>query len=190
MGLMLKYFAYFIAVAVALLVTAIITIMLLFDVNDYRDEIELVVEKKTGREFLIDGEIGKASALKMVFAANTKGTTALLSGVLAAAEKLGVRDSLEQQWSRHNPEQTEQTQARVRRVTAKAWRFAGEMEEIATTLEGAGLPDAVMAASSNPAQLLGALDRGRVAVGLRADLVELDEDLHVRRVMRSGEWLA
>jgi hypothetical protein len=25
-------------------------------------------------------------------------------------------------------------------VTAKAWRFAGEMEEIATTFRGAGLP--------------------------------------------------
>jgi len=30
---------------------------------------------------------------------------------------------------------------RVRRVTAKAWRFSGEMEEIAFTFEGAGQPD-------------------------------------------------
>ena len=90
---------------------------------------------------IIDDEIGKASALKMVFAANTKGTTALLSAVLAASEKLGVRENLEQHWTRRNPEQTEQTQNRVRRVTAKAWRFAGEMEEIAATFSEAGLPD-------------------------------------------------
>jgi N-acetylglucosamine-6-phosphate deacetylase len=56
--------------------------------------------------------------------------------------------------------------------------------------EGASLPHAVLAASSNPADLLGAEDRGRIAVGLRADLVELDGTLGVRRVMRAGEWVA
>jgi N-acetylglucosamine-6-phosphate deacetylase len=31
-------------------------------------------------------------------------------------------------------------------------------------------------------------DRGRIAPGLRADLVELDEAFNVRRVMRAGRW--
>ena len=56
--------------------------------------------------------------------------------------------------------------------------------------QGAGLPDAVRAASANPAQLLGRVDRGRLAAGLRADLVVLGGDLGVRRVMRAGEWVA
>jgi len=60
MGRMIKFVAYFIAAAAALLVVAIITVMVLFDVNDYREEIEIVVEKQTGREFFIDGEIGMA----------------------------------------------------------------------------------------------------------------------------------
>jgi N-acetylglucosamine-6-phosphate deacetylase len=51
------------------------------------------------------------------------------------------------------------------------------------------LPDAVAAASRNPLELLGIVDRGRIAVGQRADLVELDSDLTVRRVMRGGTWL-
>jgi N-acetylglucosamine-6-phosphate deacetylase len=55
---------------------------------------------------------------------------------------------------------------------------------------GVALPAAVAAASRNPAAMLGATDRGRIAVGQRADLVELDDDLRVRRVMRSGSWLA
>jgi N-acetylglucosamine-6-phosphate deacetylase len=38
--------------------------------------------------------------------------------------------------------------------------------------------------------MLGITDRGRLAVGQRADLVELDDDLRVRRVMRSGSWLS
>ncbi len=60
MARIFKYFAYFIAAAAALMVVAVITVMVLFDVNDYRDEIELAVEKNTGREFVIDGEIGMA----------------------------------------------------------------------------------------------------------------------------------
>jgi N-acetylglucosamine-6-phosphate deacetylase len=54
---------------------------------------------------------------------------------------------------------------------------------------GIGLPAAVRAASSNPAELLGLSDRGRLEVGRRADLVELDEELKVRRVMREGAWI-
>ncbi len=53
---------------------------------------------------------------------------------------------------------------------------------------GAGLPAAVAAASRNPLALLGIADRGRIAPGQRADLVELDDDLGVRRVMRGGAW--
>ena len=55
---------------------------------------------------------------------------------------------------------------------------------------GVSRPDAVAAASRNPLTMLGVHDRGRLAVGQRADLVELDGDLRVRRVMRAGSWFA
>lgn len=58
------------------------------------------------------------------------------------------------------------------------------------TRSGVPLPLAVAAASRNPATLVGAGDRGRLAIGQRADVAELDEGLLVRRVMRGGEWLA
>ena len=54
---------------------------------------------------------------------------------------------------------------------------------------GVPLPAAVAAASRNPLALIGVTDRGRIAVGQAADLVELDDDLRVRRVMRAGRWL-
>lgn len=54
---------------------------------------------------------------------------------------------------------------------------------------GIPLPAAVAAASRNPLALLGVTDRGRLAVGQRADLVELGDDLSVRRVMRAGAWV-
>jgi N-acetylglucosamine-6-phosphate deacetylase len=57
---------------------------------------------------------------------------------------------------------------------------------------GAGirLVDAVAAATRNPLELLGIGDRGHLAAAQRADLVELDEGLTVRRVMRGGVWVA
>jgi 3-hydroxyisobutyrate dehydrogenase-like beta-hydroxyacid dehydrogenase len=89
---------------------------------------------------IIGDKIGKASALKMCYGAYTKGTTALLCAILAAAEGLEVREELERQWSRDESGFPEQTVQRVRRVTAKAWRFVGEMQEIAATFAEAGMP--------------------------------------------------
>ena len=89
---------------------------------------------------IIGQEPGKASALKMCYAAYTKGSTALLSAVLAAAETLGIRAQLEQQWTNHWPGFAGETHNRIRNVTAKAWRFSGEMREIASTFQQAGMP--------------------------------------------------
>jgi N-acetylglucosamine-6-phosphate deacetylase len=55
-------------------------------------------------------------------------------------------------------------------------------------LSGQGLPYAVAAAGRNPLAMLGITDRGRIAPGQRADLVQLDDRLRVRRVMRAGRW--
>jgi N-acetylglucosamine-6-phosphate deacetylase len=51
---------------------------------------------------------------------------------------------------------------------------------------GIPLPAAVAAASRNPLALLGITDRGRIAVGQRADLVELGDGLDVRGVWTHG----
>lgn len=90
---------------------------------------------------IIGDEIGKASALKMCYAAYSKGTTALLAAVIATADSLGVREELYQQWGRDDPGFVKQAEGRTTRVTAKAWRFEGEMHEIASTFQEAGLPD-------------------------------------------------
>lgn len=89
---------------------------------------------------IIGDEIGKASALKMCYAAYSKGTTALLAAIVAASETLGIREELYQQWDMDDQDFSEQVNQRVKRVTAKAWRFEGEMKEIAETFREAGLP--------------------------------------------------
>jgi len=87
---------------------------------------------------IIGDEIGKASALKMCYAAYSKGSTALLAAILAAAESLGVRHELYEQWDMDDSDFSEQANRRTTRVTAKGWRFEGEMNEIA--FQEAGLP--------------------------------------------------
>ena len=94
---------------------------------------------------LIGNEVGSASALKMTFAAYSKGSTALLAAILAVAEQEGVRDLLQNQWGATF---SQQTSARVTGNAAKAWRFAGEMDEISETFIGAGLPGGFHASAS------------------------------------------
>lgn len=89
---------------------------------------------------IISDIAGQASALKMCYAAYTKGSTALLCAILAAADTLNVREALARQWSLDGAGLDTQAPERARRVTAKAWRFAGEMDEIAATFKAAGMP--------------------------------------------------
>lgn len=98
---------------------------------------------------VIGESIGKAAALKMCFAAYTKGSSALLCAIVAAAEGLGVWEELQRQWSRGGSDFAEQAIQRVRRVTAKAWRFAGEMEEISATFDSVGVPGGFHAAAAD-----------------------------------------
>jgi 3-hydroxyisobutyrate dehydrogenase-like beta-hydroxyacid dehydrogenase len=89
---------------------------------------------------IVGDEIGKASALKMCFAAYTIGTTGLRCAGVATAEALVVREALDFLWSLNGSTFATAASVRVRGVTANAWRFAGEMEEIAATMDEAGLP--------------------------------------------------
>jgi 3-hydroxyisobutyrate dehydrogenase-like beta-hydroxyacid dehydrogenase len=103
---------------------------------------------------IIGDEIGKASALKMCYAALTKGTTALLAGVFGAAEQLGVLDELMAEWGRDGSKAGQENERKVREVTAKAWRFTGEMDEIAATFAAAGMPAGFHEAASEIYQRL------------------------------------
>ncbi len=112
---------------------------------------------------VIGGEIGKASALKMCFAANTKGAMALLCAVAAAAEQLGVREELERQWSRWEAGAADANERRIRQVTQKAWRFVGEMAQIGDTFDEAGVPDGFLRAAEDVYQrMAGFKDAGEL----------------------------
>jgi 3-hydroxyisobutyrate dehydrogenase-like beta-hydroxyacid dehydrogenase len=84
---------------------------------------------------------GAASALKMAFAAWTKGTSALLLAVRAVARAESVEEALLEEWRTSLPHLREQSLAAARSALDKGWRWVGEMNEIAETFAAAGLPD-------------------------------------------------
>ena len=90
---------------------------------------------------VIGGDRVSASALKMCYAAYTKGISALILATRALAEANGVSDALLQEWSVSQPGLTERSEAIARGTGAKAWRFVAEMHDIASTFAQAGLPN-------------------------------------------------
>ncbi len=93
---------------------------------------------------VMDRPIGAASALKMCYAASNKGETALLGIIRSLARYEGVDDALMSEWRDSQPGVAERSDNIARRAF-KAWRWAGEMEEIAASFEDAGLPSGFLA---------------------------------------------
>lgn len=90
---------------------------------------------------VVAGPVGAASALKVAYAAWTKGSTALLLAARAYAEAAGVGEPLDDEWRLSMPELPERLDAVAGRIGIKAWRFAGEMEQIAAAMESVGMPE-------------------------------------------------
>ncbi|MGH3969228.1 MAG: N-acetylglucosamine-6-phosphate deacetylase, partial [Mycobacterium sp.] len=84
--------------------------------------------------------------------------------------------------------------ARVRGTSTIAGSTA-TMDRLFRTVAGrgpdpdSGLAAAVQMTSTTPAAALGLGDVGRLRPGLRANLVVLDQDLQVTRVMADGQWV-
>lgn len=90
---------------------------------------------------VVSDEIGAASAVKMAYAAWTKGTAALLLEIRALARAVDVESTLLDEWRLSLPELEEQSLRAASAAGRKGWRWVGEMEEIAATFASAGLPD-------------------------------------------------
>lgn len=89
---------------------------------------------------LVEGGDGAASAVKMCFASWTKGTSALLLAIRALAESEGVSQALLGEWATSMPDLAGRSDGVTAAVGPKAWRFEGEMLEIASTFGANDLP--------------------------------------------------
>ena len=104
---------------------------------------------------VLGAEPGTASALKMAYAAWTKGTAAMLLAIRDAARAAGVEDALLAEWERSQPDVPARLAAADDAATRKGWRWVAEMEEIAATLAASGQPDGFHRAA---AEIFGAYD--------------------------------
>ena len=115
---------------------------------------------------LVGAEPGRASAIKLCHSAMHKGSLALLFATLAAAEGAGVRPELERLFASRpaTASYLDGLDESVRRAS-KAWRFAGEMDEVADALGELGLPEGFHAAAAEVYRRL---------AGLRASTSEVE----------------
>ncbi len=102
---------------------------------------------------LVGSNIGQASGLKMVYAASTKGITALWTELLVAAKALGLNEALMDEFKISGANISEVLNRRIPSMPRRSRRWIGEMEEIAKTFESVGL---------TPQMLLGAADMYRL----------------------------
>jgi 3-hydroxyisobutyrate dehydrogenase-like beta-hydroxyacid dehydrogenase len=89
---------------------------------------------------LADGPPYAASAVKMAYAAWTKGSSALLLAARALARAGGVERTLLAEWALSQPALAERSEGAAAAAAAKGWRWVAEMEEIAASMTAAGLP--------------------------------------------------
>ena len=88
---------------------------------------------------VIGDEIGQASGLKMCYGALTKGLTALGTELLVAAHRLGLADVLRAEQRESIPGVLTWLERSLPSMPPKAYRWVGEMEEIAATFADLGL---------------------------------------------------
>jgi len=83
--------------------------------------------------------IGRASSIKMCYAAMNKGTNALYANLLLAARRLGVDAELMREFEASQPEAAKRMAQTIPFLAAKSERFTGEMAEIASTFDAVGV---------------------------------------------------
>ena len=104
------------------------------------DEVVALFEGSVLGAEVIDATPGRASALKMAYAAWTKGSDALLLAVRAYALAAGVEDALLREWSLSQAGLANRSE-RAGESVGKAWRFEGEMHQIGHAFGDADLPE-------------------------------------------------
>lgn len=97
---------------------------------------------------VVSERIGDASAVKMLDAVMSKGITAMMFQMLIAAKRLGVEEALRKQCEGPREYFYDWILRTLPIMPPKSYRWAPEVEEIARTLESAGLSGEMMRASA------------------------------------------
>jgi 3-hydroxyisobutyrate dehydrogenase-like beta-hydroxyacid dehydrogenase len=122
---------------------------------------------------VVNGGIGAASAVKVAYAAWTKGSAALLLAARSLAHQERVEGTLLEEWALSQPELVRRLQHAARSAVAKGWRWEAEMTEIAAAMAAAGLPDGFHLAAADIFRRSPRREPAALAETAPGDLVEL-----------------
>lgn len=98
---------------------------------------------------------GQASGIKMCYAALTKGLTALSTELMTAGEALGLSEALRAELAFSQGQLLANMEQQVPQMPPKAYRWIGEMEEIAKTFEDVGMTPKILLGAADMYRLVG-----------------------------------
>lgn len=109
---------------------------------------------------LLGDEVGQASGIKMCYAALTKGLTALATELLVAAKAMGLEEALRAEQTQGLEPIRLWAERSLTSMPPKAYRWVGEMEEIAATFEDLGLTPRILLGAADLYRFVGATPLG------------------------------
>lgn len=110
---------------------------------------------------VMSARIGDASAIKMCYAAYTKGAMALGAEMLMAARRLGVDAALDRELQHSAADNRQWLLSRAPVMPPKAHRWVPEMHEIAKTFEGAGMTPRILLGAADMYEMIAKTALGR-----------------------------
>jgi 3-hydroxyisobutyrate dehydrogenase-like beta-hydroxyacid dehydrogenase len=129
-------------------------------------------------------EVGQASGIKMCYAAMTKGSSALYSELLMAAEMMGLSDFVKAEFQSSQPAVLQRMERGLPSVPAKARRWVSEMEEIKATFEHLGLTPHLFQGVADMYRMIGSTPMGDETPESR------DQERSLEETIRSlAEWV-
>ncbi|GLV60163.1 6-phosphogluconate dehydrogenase [Dictyobacter sp. S3.2.2.5] len=116
---------------------------------------EIAALNNYGLDIRVLGDrVGQASGLKMCYASITKGLTALATEALTAGQALGIGEALTGELKMSQATLLSMFERQIPGMPPKAYRWVGEMEEIAQTFGDLGLPPQMLQGAANVYRLV------------------------------------
>ena len=108
----------------------------------------------------IGPDTGQASGIKMCYAAMTKGSAALHSQLLMAAEMMGLYQPLLEEFGRGHTATVQRMEGWIPGIPAKSRRWVSEMKEIGATFENLGMTPHLFQGVAEMYRMIGATPVG------------------------------
>ena len=126
---------------------------------------------------IIGPETGQASGIKMCYAAMTKGSAALFTELLMAAEMLGLSKELLAEFQSSQPAVHQRMEGWLPGLPAKSNRWISEMQEIEATFDGLGLTPRIFQGVADIYRLVGSTPMGEETPESRDESRTLEETI-------------